>query len=154
MELHLTVAAAATVVFAIITALIWKRAQVKTVLWWIGMTLLPAGIYLANLGEATAGAVSTLYAWWTSLTFTQFEWTGLAIGALSVLLIAGSRLIPSEPRKERAAIRQSGPSTTESKPAGRLAPRPATKPAAPATSQTSDTEFDEISELLRKRGIN
>ena len=39
--LHLVVAGALTLVFVVITALLWSRAQVKTVFWWIGFTLVP-----------------------------------------------------------------------------------------------------------------
>ena len=52
--LHLVVAGALTVVFVIITALVWKRAQVKTVFWWIGLTLLPAAGDLAEIAGVAA----------------------------------------------------------------------------------------------------
>lgn len=156
--IHLIVAIVATVASGVVTAFIWKRAQVKTVFWWIGLTLLPAGIYLSGLGDATAGAVTTLYGWWIGLSFTPLQWTGLVLGALSALMIVGSRLIPSESRNDRKALPQgeSAAATQSGKTPGRLAPRPATpaKPAAPATPQGPGDEFDEISELLRKRGIN
>ena len=54
--LHLVVAAVLTVVFVVITALVWSRAQVKTVFWWIGLSLLPMGLYLLGLAPAVVGA--------------------------------------------------------------------------------------------------
>ena len=37
--IHLLIAGVATVVCVVVTALIWRRAQVKTVFWWIGLTI-------------------------------------------------------------------------------------------------------------------
>ena len=49
--IHLLIAGVATVVCVVVTALIWRRAQVKTVFWWIGLTLLPMAVYLAGLPQ-------------------------------------------------------------------------------------------------------
>lgn len=163
--IHLIVAGVATVACVIVTALVWKRAQVKTVFWWIGLTLLPMALYLAGLGPAAEGAARTLYGWWNSLDFTPMEWVGLVLGGLGALLLLGSRLIPSESAKERRDITTTRRRAATERPGGpsaALQPRaaaPAPAAAAPASSAkgqatSNDAEFDEISELLRKRGIN
>ena len=160
--IHLLIASVTTVVCVIITALIWRRAQVKTVFWWIGLTLLPMAIYLAGLGSAAEGAARSLYAWWNGLQFTPIQWVGLVLGGIGALLLVGSRLIPSESAKDRRAAAKAEkqaasngrpaspglPATSTSAPASRPAPA-ATPPAA-----GGESDFDEISELLRKRGIN
>lgn len=161
--IHLIIAGVATVACVIVTALAWKRAQVKTVFWWIGLTLVPMAIYLAGLGGAAEGAARTLYGWWNALDFTPMEWVGLVLGGLSVLLMLGSRLIPSESAKDRrelAKAERQAAKAERGKPATSIAPR--TTAAAPqpqpqpgtAAAPGADNEFDEISELLRKRGIN
>lgn len=161
--IHLIIAGVATVACVIVTALAWKRAQVKTVFWWIGLTLVPMAIYLAGLGGAAEGAARTLYGWWNALDFTPMEWVGLVLGGLSVLLMLGSRLIPSESAKDRrelAKAERQAAKAERGKPAASIAPR--TTAAAPqpqpqpgtAAAPGADNEFDEISELLRKRGIN
>ena len=162
--IHLLIAGVATVVCVVVTALIWRRAQVKTVFWWIGLTLLPMAVYLAGLGTAAEGAARTLYAWWNGLQFTPIEWVGLVLGGLGALLLVGSRLIPSESAKDRREAAKAGKQPTPVKgapsaaglparPAAASAPRPATTSTPPAGS-SSESEFDEISKLLRKRGIN
>ncbi len=157
--LHLIIAAALTILGVVITALIWKSAQVKTVFWWIGITMIPMAVYLAGLGPAVAGAITTLRLWWGTLTFTPIVWVGLVLGGLGTLLVLGSRLIPSESRADRKALNASKPSKP-AKAAGRPAPKAvAPRPAAPAASgqqpaPADDSDFDEIADLLRKRGIN
>lgn len=163
---HLIIAGVATVACVIVTAVIWKRAQVKTVFWWIGLTLLPMAIYLAGLGGAAEGAARTLYSWWNGLDFTPMEWVGLVLAGLGTLLLLGSRLIPSESAKDRRELakseRKAARTARSGSAGGALEPRPAA-PAAPAAppapakkggAPAQDSEFDEISELLRKRGIN
>ena len=160
--IHLIIAGVATVACVIVTALAWKRAQVKTVFWWIGLTLVPMAIYLAGLGGAAEGAARTLYGWWNALEFTPMEWVGLVLGGLSVLLMLGSRLIPSESAKDRrelAKAERQAAKAERGKPASiaprtsAAAPQPQPQPGTAAAPGT-DNEFDEISELLRKRGIN
>lgn len=168
---HLIVAAVLTVVSVVITALIWKRAQVKTVFWWIGASLVPMAVYLVGLAPATVGAYDTLRQWWGTLTFSPIVITGFVLAGLATMLIAGSRLIPSESYRDRRAALKAKASTDTGRPAasgGRPTPavagsRPSAtptaapgRPAAPAqpASGTGDAEMDEIAELLRKRGIN
>ncbi|MFP5415884.1 MAG: hypothetical protein ACLGHZ_03250 [Actinomycetes bacterium] len=163
--LHLVVAGALTVVFVIITALVWKRAQVKTVFWWIGLTLVPLAIYLAGLAPLAVGAYESLRLWWLSLAFTPVVWVGLVMGGLAALLMLGSRLIPSESyRDRRAAAKASGPKGAVAKQtpaaerpavASKSSANPPQQPA-PKGKQAAggDAEMDEIAELLRKRGIN
>lgn len=161
--LHLIIAAALTVLGVVITALIWKSAQVKTVFWWIGMTMIPMAVYLAGLGPAVVGAITTMRLWWGTLTFTPIVWVALVMGGLGSLLVVGSRLIPSESRADRKALKASTSGKTANE-GGRPAPKaaaprsaaitaPGQQPGRP-TAPTADSDFDEIADLLRKRGIN
>lgn len=173
--LHLVVAGVLTLVFVVITAMVWSRAQVKTVFWWIGLTLVPMALYLLGLGPAVVGAYETLRDWAYSVQTTPVVWVGIVLASLAALLMLGSRLIPSESyRDRRAALKEkkakaastgsatrgvaagSRPAVASGAPAGSA---PATRPAAqprPAASKggSGDAEMDEIAELLRKRGIN
>lgn len=158
--LHLLIAAVLTIVFVTITALIWTRAQVKTVFWWIGLSCLPLAVYLAGLVPALVGAYTTLRLWWGTLAFTPAVWVGLVLGGIGLFLIVGSRLIPSESRKARKEARASAKPAP--KQAGGRPTAPNSAPAVgagPATTQRppttqGDEDFDEIAEILRKRGIN
>lgn len=167
--LHLIVAGALTLVFVVITALVWSRAQVKTVFWWIGITLVPMALYLLGLGPAIVGAYETLRQWAGALEFTPVVWVGVVLASLAVLLTLGSRLIPSESYRDRrialkekkaASVGSTRGAAAGSRPAvGSRTSTPASKPAAPPKPAKSkggsgDAEMDEIAELLRKRGIN
>lgn len=152
--LHLAIAGALTLVFVVITALTWSRAQVKTVFWWIGFTLVPLAVYLLGLAPSVVGAVDTLTAWARALEFTPVVWVGVVLASLAGLLMVGSRLIPSESFSDRRAARKGAATTaaqaTASRPA--VTPRPAS--GTPTASGSTEAEFDEIADLLRKRGIN
>ncbi|MFV0406015.1 MAG: hypothetical protein ACK5LN_04225 [Propioniciclava sp.] len=158
--LHLAVAAGLTLVCVAITALIWSRAQVKTVFWWIGLTLVPMALYLAGLGPAVVGAYETLRLWWGTLTFTPVVITGLVLAGVSAFLILGSRLIPSESYADRRAERKaakaapSAPTTTQRTRAA--VAQKVTPPVAqtPPKATDDDDEFDDIADILRQRGIN
>lgn len=169
--LHLVVAGVLTLVFVVITALIWSRAQVKTVFWWIGLTLLPMAIYLLGLAPAVVGAWETLRDWAAATERTPVVWVGIALAGLSALLMLGSRLIPSESHRDRrAALKEkkkaraaagTGAPASGGRPAVGTGATPAQRagqpaPKAPKASKTDsgDAEMDEIAELLRKRGIN
>lgn len=162
--LHLVVAGVLTLVFVVITALVWSRAQVKTVFWWIGLTLVPMAVYLLGLAPAVVGAIETLNRWALALEFTPIVWVGIALGGLATLLMLGSRLIPSESYRDRRAARKekkkqaTQPAPSRPAVSGRPAPaspQPAASGAAKAPAKGSgDAEMDEIAELLRKRGIN
>ncbi len=167
----------------IITALLWRSAQVKTVFWWIGLCLVPMAVYLAGLAPAVVGAYDTLRLWWGTLSFTPVVWTGLVLGGLAALLMLGSRMIPSESYRDRRVANKAakagavapGKGTSAAGAVGRgasgtaVAPRPspaappapAPRPAAAGSGATSGSgaasgteDFDEVADILRKRGIS
>ncbi|MFV0451733.1 MAG: hypothetical protein ACK5LS_05720 [Propioniciclava sp.] len=154
--LHLAVAAGLTLVFVVITALIWRRAQVKTVFWWIGLCLVPMAIYLAGLAPAVVGAYETLRFWWGTLTFTPVIWTGLALGGVATFLMLGSRLIPSESYADRRAERKEAKAASAAAAPAPKAVTPSTSRQAvpPAKAAAEEEDFDDIAEILRNRGIN
>ncbi len=185
--LHLAFAGGLTLVLVIITALLWRSAQVKTVFWWIGLCLVPMAVYLAGLAPAVVGAYDTLRLWWGTLSFTPVVWTGLVLGGLAAALMLGSRMIPSESYRDRRAAKKAAksgavapgkgtsaagavgrgasgtavaprPSPAASSPAPAAAPAPRPAAGSGATSGSgaaSGTEdFDEVADILRKRGIS
>lgn len=130
----------------IITALLWRSAQVKTVFWWIGLCLVPMAVYLAGLAPAVVGAYDTLRLWWGTLSFTPVVWTGLVLGGLAAVLMLGSRMIPSESYRDRRAAAKAaksgavapGKGTSAAGAVGRgasgtaVAPRPSPAASSPA----------------------
>ncbi len=146
----LAVCAGLSLVGIVITALIWKSAGVRTVVWWLGLSLVPIAVYLLGLVPLAVDGYETLRRWYGTLAVTPLVWTGVALGGLGVLLMLVSRVIPARPRRTTAvppaADRRAVPATP-ARP-GAVATR---GPAGPATP--SDSELDEVTEILRRRGI-
>lgn len=160
--LHLLVAGGLTLVGIVITAIIWRAAKVRTVVWWLGLSLIPVSIYLLGLTRQVEDAWTTLRAWYEGLTLTPLVWTGLGLFGLGVVLMLVSRVIPARPRKKADAA-ASGPPVGSATRAGIPAPT-TTRPEAPAPSTQrrttasqstpADADLDEVTEILKRRGIS
>lgn len=152
------VAGGLTFIGIVITALIWRAAKVRTVMWWLGFSLLPIAVYLLGLAPQVVGAYDTLVAWYRDLTVTPLVWVGAGLGALGVLLMLVSRVVPARPRKTADAAASGPAAVTRGGAPGPAAARPAAVQSAPqrtAASQPTppDADLDEITEILRRRGI-
>lgn len=145
--LQLIVAAGLTLLGIIITALIWKRAKVRTVVFWLGLSLVPISIYLLGLAPQVVGAYETLRLWYGTLTLTPVVWVGVGLFGLGVLLMLVSRVLPDRPRRKPATPATPPATARPPAPATQTRPLPANQPTPP------DQEMDEVTEILRKRGI-
>lgn len=159
--LHLLVAGGLTLVGIIITAIIWRAAKVRTVVWWLGLSLIPISIYLLGLSQQAVDAYTTLRAWFDGLAFTPLVWAGVATLGLGALLMLVSRVIPAKPRKKRdaapaapaappASARGTSPALASRAPAQPAAPTPRT---SASQSTPADADLDEVTEILKRRGI-
>lgn len=152
--LQLLICAGLTLVGIVITAIIWKRAAVRTILWWIGLALIPIAIYLVGLVPLLIDGWDTLVKWYGMLTVTPVAMVGASLGGLGVLLMLVSRLVPY--RKRSAATGMTPAVTGAAQPARPLTPR---APAAASNqprhqpTPTQEGELDEVTEILRRRGI-
>lgn len=145
----LAVSIGLTLVGLVITALIWSRAKWKTVIWWLGASFLPVAIFMLGLVPQVVGAWWTLSDWWRGLTFNILESIGIGVAIASVALMLISRVIPATPRK-RAVKKDAGATPGLPSP---VLPSSAPQPPAPASQATPSDNFDEITEILRRRGI-
>ncbi len=150
--LQLIVAGGLTLLGIVVTALIWKRAKVRTVVWWLGLSLVPISIYLLGLAPQVIGAYETLRLWYGTLTLTPVVWVGVALFGLGLLLMIVSRLLPDRPRHKPAPAASSAPSRPAA-PAYPAAPATQTRPLPAHQSTPSDADLDEVTEILRRRGI-
>lgn len=154
--LALAVCAGLSLVGIVITAVIWKMAPVRTVVWWLGAALLPMAVYLLGLVPLAVDGYETLRRWYGTLAVTPLVWTGAVLGGLGLLLMLVSRVLPARPRQPKpappAGDRRAVPATP-ARPAPQVTPGQGTSrgPAGPATP--SDSELDEVTEILRRRGI-
>ena len=157
--LHLVVAGGLTLVGIVITAIIWRAAKVRTVLWWLGLSLLPIAVHLLGLSPQVVGAYETLRAGYAVVSLTPVVWVGIVLAALGVLLMLVSRFVPPRPRRQPAAP-ASPPPTSPAAPTPAVSARTDSRPAAPQPRRTSasqptpaDSDLDEVTEILRRRGI-
>ena len=147
--LHLLVAGGLTLIGVIITAIIWRAAKVRTVVWWLGLSLIPISVYLLGLSQQTVDAYTTLRAWYDGLTLTPMVWTGFAALGLGVLLMLVSRVIPARPRKKRAAA-PAVPAAPAS-PRRRRAGRPLLR-SPPARPRSRRPDAPHVGEPVHPRG--
>ncbi|MCW3159610.1 hypothetical protein [Micropruina sonneratiae] len=90
-----------TVVGLVLVAGIWSRAPWKAVLAWLGIALLPLGVWLAGLSQAAIDGWNTLAMWWQGLVFTVPVLIGLSVLGLAVALLVLSRLVPNRKRTRK-----------------------------------------------------
>ncbi|WTW93261.1 hypothetical protein OG216_07650 [Streptomycetaceae bacterium NBC_01309] len=138
---------------------------------WVGIALIPAGLYLtglATLGRRVGDAAAD---WATDLVFGIRAWAGIAVLAFAVSLLLLVRAIGA--RRGGAEAEASGPASLAgagtaarglppvTADAGRTAAQPQAqpkaKPAKQPRSRRGDSglgdEFADIEEILRRRGI-
>lgn len=134
---------------------------------WVGLALIPAGLYLTGLATLTRRVGDAAADWATDLVFGIRAWAGVAVLAFAVSLLLLVRAIGARRRGDEAEA--SGPASlagagtaTRGLPAAtadpaRTAAQPKAKPAKQARSRRGDSgmgdEFAEIEEILRRRGI-
>ncbi|WP_298132261.1 hypothetical protein [Micropruina sp.] len=92
-----------TVVGLILVAALWSRAPWKAVIAWLGIALVPLGLWLAGLSQAAIDGWNTLALWWQGLIFTLPVMIGVGLLGLAALLLVVSRLVPNRPRKRKQA---------------------------------------------------
>ncbi len=108
-----------TVVGLVLVAVLWSRAPWKAVIAWLGIALIPLGLWLGGLSQAAIDGWNTLALWWQGLVFTLPVSIGVGLLGLAALLLVASRLVPNRPRTRKPAIEASSTATA---PAYRPAP--------------------------------
>lgn len=131
---------------------------------WVGIALIPIGLYLTGLATLARRVGSALTDWATDLAFGVRAWAGVAVLAVAIALLLLVRTVNA--RRSGAAAEASPASPALPGASGRPLPasaepragRPAkAKPAKQPRSRRDDTglggEFAEIEEILKRRGI-
>lgn len=115
-------------------------AALRTTAW----ALLPVGLYmtgLVTLGSKVGKAVGD---WAADLVFKPSVWAGFGVLALSVVLYAGTRLV------SRRRGRGVGPAPAGGK---AVTPKAADGSRAITAKDPALSDFGEIEEILKRRGI-
>lgn len=161
--------AAAVVILAIAAGVTARHRRVRPAVIGVGLAAVPIGLYLTGALRLTINGIVSLVDWFQRTAFTDaVAWgLGLLVGGIVVAIIG--LMLPKKPARERAVPEQPAgrpvpsagrstalPGATTARPAAapsKPSASPAAKPAAPAKGKGDAGEFDEIEELLRKRGI-
>ncbi|MFJ3787473.1 hypothetical protein [Kitasatospora sp. NPDC090091] len=150
------------------------RRRYRSAVLWFAAALLPAGLYLSGLFPVARTIGDELADWATDLVFSPRIWTGLALLAVSAGLLVTTRLVgrrravgaaesgpaaagaaPVRPAVAGSRTATAGPTNAGATPPGATVP----KAAAPKRGKGGKRddglgdEFDDIEEILRRRGI-
>ncbi len=178
----LLVATAALALIGLVYALVSWRAGYGTgrILEGLGLIALGAGLFLSGLMKLAYDLIAALIGWGTALVWTTLVASGIGALALAVVLwlVAGAlnrrgvgvrtkEDIKARREERRAARAGKGDQPAGARPAGGTgSATPVTRPATTSTPAASTgtkrsagpagagDEFDEIEDILRKRGIN
>ncbi|WP_040157375.1 hypothetical protein [Nigerium massiliense] len=149
----------------IITVLCWPRARWRTVIAWLGLSLLPIALYLAGLAPLLIDAWNVLVEWSRQLPSMPVQMVGAALGGLGILLIVISRFLPRRPRRPRVEQTEQPQELTRRRPVyddpaqqGRTRSYTggSTSSANGRTASTSggaSAEDAEVADILKRRGI-
>ena len=145
------VCAGLTLLGIVVTALMWSRARWRTVVWWLGVSLLPLALYLLGLVSLLIAGWNTLVGWYQGLSLTPAAMVGAGLAALGVLLMIVSRFLPNRPRtKKKVAPADATPQLTRQRPV-----YDTTRTSAGGSSATAASSDDlEVTEILKRRGID
>lgn len=149
--------AAAVVILAITAGVTARKGRIRPLLIGLGLALIPVGLYLTGVLRLMINGVTSIVDWFQRTMFTDGIAWGLGLLVGGVLLSIVGVALPKKPARERAAKEQPAPRQVPKQSAQPLlATKPAAQPGKPAPKakpKDAPGEFDEIEELLRKRGI-
>lgn len=141
-----------TLLGLLITAIIWSRAKWKTIVWWLGASMAPIAIFLLGLVPYLIRGYWALVEWSTALTFNMMEVFGVGFGTVAVGMMLISRAIPAKPRVRKVAPETPTAPLASGRAVSAVAPVDPTA-RMPASQATPGDDLDEITEILRRRGI-
>ncbi|MDO5677343.1 MAG: hypothetical protein Q4G35_07525 [Propionibacteriaceae bacterium] len=159
--------AVTVVALAVAAGITARTGRLRPLVIGLGLAAIPVGLYLTGVLQLTINGIQSLVAWFQRTVFTNAVAWGLGLLAGGIVLTIIGLVLPKKPARERAvqapaAGREVPPATgrAQSLP-GASAPKPTAAPskqspspaAKPAKGKNEPGEFDEIEELLRKRGI-
>lgn len=144
----LPVALAIAVLGLVLAVVLWLRGRRGRALQALGFAALAIGLHLTGLLALVGAAGVALARWAGQLVLNPAVWTGIALLGLAVVLWFAGGALARRTRSRRTVEKTPQPAAvtqpTERTPAQRPAPAPAT---------STDSEFDDIEEILRRRGI-
>ena len=152
MNMLLPVCIALTALGLVIAIVAWLRHRRGRAVQALGFAALPVGLYLTGLLGLVFDAAAALGRWASQLIFNPAVWTGVGLIGLAVVLWVVGGVVARRTRGRRPVTKGADQPAVAGRPVGRTSGQPKAPNASGATAAGGD-DFDEIEELLRRRGI-
>lgn len=140
---------AAGVVIALLAGV---RGRIRSAFRWLGVALVPVGLYLTGLITVFRRIGSALSSWATHLVFDPKVWTGLAMLGAAVLLLLATGIGRSG-RRSREPEPVKASKQPKAAQGGSSVPAVTARPAAQKSAADDLSDFSDVEEILKRRGI-
>ena len=127
---------AASLLILLGVVVLGRRVSWRAAAWWVGLACLPIAALLSGMVPYLIDVWNSFAAWWQARTqpLGGAELAGVALGAVGLVLLIGSRLIPYRKRTPKPKATKGAPTPTGG--AGASAARTRPDYSAPASSAT------------------
>lgn len=154
MDLLLPVCISLAALGLVLAIVLWLGGRRGRALQAFGFAALPVGLYLTGLLGLVFAAIAALGGWAARLVFNPAVWAGAGLLGIAVVLWVIGGVIARRTRGRRPADRKSGTTEVRGKDTNASLTRGSrSKDATSKGATRSNNEFDDIEELLRRRGI-
>ncbi|MEU9043380.1 MULTISPECIES: hypothetical protein [unclassified Kitasatospora] len=119
---------------------------------WFAVALLPAGLYLTGLFPLASTIGRAFADWAANLVFDPRVWAGIVLLGVSAVLLVTTRWVGRRGAVEASPERPAAAGPAPERPAVAPAPKAAKKQGG-GKRDDGLGDFDDIEEILRKRGI-
>lgn len=149
MDLLLPVCISLAALGLVLAIVLWLRGRRGRALQAFGFAALPVGLYLTGLLGLVFAAISALGGWAARLVFNPAVWAGAGLLGIAVVLWVIGGVIARRTRGRRPADKKSGTTAVR----GKDEKASLTRGRGATSKGATGSEFDDIEELLRRRGI-
>lgn len=127
---------AASLLVLLGVVLLGRRLSWRAAAWWVGLACLPIAALLAGMVPYLIDAWNSLATWWQQRPqpLAGAELAGVALGAIGLVLLVGSRFVPYRKRTPKPKAKKGA--AASGTPAGASAARTRPDYSAPASSVT------------------
>lgn len=148
MDILLPVCVSVAVLGVVVAVVAWARHRRGRAVQALAVAALPFGLYLTGLLPLVWSGAVELVRWASLLVFNPAVWVGMGLLALAVVLWVVGGMAARRTQGSTREPKSVNGGTDRQVSAGKQA-----SPARSGAGGSDNSEFDEIEELLRKRGI-
>lgn len=139
----------------VIALLAGARGRIRSAFRWLGVALVPVGLYLTGLITVFRRIGSALSSWATHLVFDPKVWTGLAMLGAAVLLLLATGVGRRSRQREQGQGPEPVKASKQPKAArgGSSVPAVTARPVGQKSADDDLSDFSDVEEILKRRGI-